>query len=247
MSMLDFEAVSEHISRLEVSWHVYGVIPIPVAMWLVRIGDRWTLVDCGPPETAERVVAAVARATDGHGPQSILLTHAHVDHAGGLAALRLAWNPAILCHRDEVPFVTGEADHAHIEPRGAGFWVGRFILPRATLGMPVARDLERGQAAEGMAVIHLPGHSPGQIGFLHPEDRAMICGDAVMNLGRRLSGPYVFATPDPAAAKASLRRLGELDFEYLLPSHGSPITRGGREAMLRFLGQVPQEPSQAPW
>jgi glyoxylase-like metal-dependent hydrolase (beta-lactamase superfamily II) len=98
-----------------------------------------------------------------------------------------------------------------------------------------------------MAIIHLPGHSPGQIGFLHPEDRAMICGDAVMNLGNRLAPPFGFFTPDPEAAQSSLRRLGELDFEHLLPSHGQPVIGRGRSAVLRWLGRTQTEALPTRW
>ena len=160
-----------------------GLIPSSVCVWLIRVGDRWTLVDSGPPEGADTVVAAVARATHGRGPQTILLTHAHPDHAGGLEALRAAWDPAILCHRDEVGFVTGQSDYRRLAPRGLGFSIGRHFMGRSTWALPVAHDLERGQAVEGMAIIHLPGHTPGHIGFLHPEDRAMLCGDALLNVG----------------------------------------------------------------
>jgi glyoxylase-like metal-dependent hydrolase (beta-lactamase superfamily II) len=115
------------------------------------------------------------------------------------------------------------------------FWFGRFFLRAKRWQIPVARDLEAGQAADGMVVIHLPGHTPGQIGLLHPQDGAILCGDAVMNLRGRLSPPFSFATPDPGATEASMLRLGELDYEHLLPSHGPAILGTGRQAMLEFL------------
>jgi glyoxylase-like metal-dependent hydrolase (beta-lactamase superfamily II) len=164
-----------------------------------------------------------------------------------LKALRMAWNPAILCHREEVPFLTGRADHRQLKAHSAAFWFGRFFIQGGSWDVPVARDLERGQSAEGMAVIHLPGHSPGQVGFLHPADRAMICGDAVMNLRGRLSPPYALSTPDPESARAAMRRLGELDFEHLLPSHGPAILSHGREAMLEFLEGRPPERAGPSW
>jgi glyoxylase-like metal-dependent hydrolase (beta-lactamase superfamily II) len=245
--MFEFRPISAHIYRLELPWRVYGLVNIPVAVWMVRVGDRWTLVDSGPPETADNVVSAVARATQGRGVQSILLTHAHYDHAGGLMALRAAWNPAILCHRDEVAFVTGQAHHRQIRSTSRAFQFGRQFLPTGSWRLPVSRDLERGQSAEGMAVIHLPGHTPGQIGFLHPEDRAMICGDAVMNLTGRLSAPFALSTPDPEAARASIDRLGELDFEHLLPSHGPAILGRGRAAMSAFLRRPLGERGHTAW
>jgi len=245
--MPDFVPVTPHIGRLEVPWRMVGLVPSSVCVWLIRVGDRWTMVDSGPPEAADMVVSAVARATRGRGPQTILLTHAHHDHAGGLEALRAAWDPAILCHREEVGFVTGLSDYRHLPARGFGYSIGRLLMSATRWRLPVARDLERGQAVEGMAIIHLPGHTPGHIGFLHPEDGAMLCGDAVMNFGGRLSRPSVLATQDPATARTSIGRLADLDYERLLPSHGRPILRGGRAAVARWLGRAHPEPPHTRW
>jgi len=231
----DFVQVSEHILRLELPFRIFGPLTVPVAVWLVRSSDGWTQIDSGPPEASDQMVSAVVRATQGHGPDRILLTHAHYDHAGGLTALRMAWNPPLMCHREEVPFVAGEMDYRRLPAGSLAARVGRYFIRTGTWQVPVARDLERGQPAAGMAVIHLPGHAPGQVGFLHPRDRAMICGDAVMSLRGRLSPPFAMATPDPVRAVASMRRLGELDFDHLLPSHGVPILGQGRQAMLDFL------------
>ena len=232
--MADFKAITENILRLEVAWR-FGPLRVPVAVWLIRTGETYVLIDSGPPTRADEVVAAVARATGGKGPRMVLLTHAHPDHAGGLVALRSAWNPAILCHRDEVPFVTGEWSYRQLPAGSAINWFGRFLIPRQLVELPVARDLEGGVSVEGMAVIALPGHSPGHIGFLHPTEEAMICGDAVRNLGGRLSEPQPLWTQDPELARSSMVRLAELDFEHLLPSHGPAIRSQGRIAMKRFI------------
>ncbi len=245
--MPDFEPISEHISRLEVPWRVFGLATYPVAIWLVRERDGWALVDSGPPEAADQLMAAVARATGGRGPSRLLLTHAHYDHAGGIEALRDAWNPVLLCHREEVPFVTGELFHSQIRSRRLAFWIGRFLMKEGLWALPVSRDLERGESAAGMAVIHLPGHTPGQVGFLHPTDRAFICGDAVMNLNDRLAPPPAIATPDPKTARASIKRMAELDFSHLLPSHGPPIFDRGRQALLDFLNQSDTGPELRHW
>lgn len=235
--MPDFHPISANISRLEVHWG-WGPIKVPVAVWMVREGDSTVLIDSGPPGAADKVVAAVARATEGRGPQQILLTHAHPDHAGGLEALRAAWNPAILCHREEVPFVTGEHIYRELPANSVGFWLGRYFLGAADLQLPVARDLERGESVMGMVVIHLTGHSPGQVGFLHPHDGTMICGDAVRNIGDRLRRPSPLTSSDPDAARASMERLAELDYDHLLPSHGPPVLDEGRATLRELLRQT---------
>ena len=125
------------------------------------------------------------------------------------------------------------------------FRFGRWLIPNPPARIPVARDLVGGQSVEGMAVISLPGHTPGQVGYLHPVDSAMICGDAIGNLGNKIHPPQPFWTQDPVRTRASMKRLGELDYDHLLPSHGPPILENGHETMIRFLNeeQVGQEGS----
>jgi glyoxylase-like metal-dependent hydrolase (beta-lactamase superfamily II) len=244
---VDFERVSDHIFRMELPFQAAGPIRFPVALWLIRGDQSWTLIDSGPPDSGDLVVSAIARATRGQGPSQVLLTHAHVDHSGGLHALYVQWQPPILCHTAEVGFVTGERDYRDLPTRNPLFWLLREFIPSPNIGLPIARQLQRGESVADMVVIHLPGHTPGHIGFLHSADQAMICGDAILTRTGQITPPMRILTADTALAQISIQRLAELDFKHLLPSHGLPILGTGREAMLAFLGNPRENDALERW
>ena len=244
---MEFERVSEHIFRIEFPLISAGPLRYSVAAWLIYGEDGWTLIDSGPESSADLLVNAIARTTRGQGPIRVLLTHAHYDHSGGLNAVYIQWQPQIICDAAEAEFVTGERDYRDLPTRNPIFWIGREFFPTPHIGLAVNRQLQRGESVAGMVVIHLPGHSPGHIGFLHSIDQAMICGDALMNRGGRITPPMRIATADTKLAQASIQRLGELDFKHLLPSHGEPILDTGHEAMLHALGRRVETGSTSPW
>jgi glyoxylase-like metal-dependent hydrolase (beta-lactamase superfamily II) len=247
MTGVEFERVTEHILRLEVPYSLFGPISLPVSLYLVRDRQGWTLIDSGPAETAEDVVTAIATATDDLGPDQILLTHAHYDHSGGLGAIRMAWKVPLICHKDEAPFITGQSGYRLLASRNPFYLLGRYLVPPAGWGYTVDHRLERGESLLGMVVISLPGHSPGQIGFLHSEDRAILCGDALMNIKGRISPPSRWLTVDPDLASRSIERLAELDFLHLLPSHGDPILENGRRSLRQYLGLSQEEDLLGRW
>ncbi|MGD8813402.1 MAG: MBL fold metallo-hydrolase [Anaerolineales bacterium] len=245
--MNKFEPISKHISRLELPWRFFGVLNFPVSVWLIRTGDSFTLIDTGHPEATNRLIPALHDATQGRGPQRVLLTHAHIDHAGGLNALNLAWKPEVICHRDAAPLVRGEISYRQLKTKNLAFRLGRLLMPLPGWDVKISGVLEGGQSVAGLVVIHLPGHSPGHIGFLHPQDMVMICGDAVMNYRGRLSPPSPYFTQDPDVARASIQRLADLDCRMLLPSHGLPITTDVRARLQNFLGDQKRSSSDPEW
>jgi glyoxylase-like metal-dependent hydrolase (beta-lactamase superfamily II) len=244
---VDFERVTDHIFRMEVSLFSAGPFRYSVALWLIQSEQGWTLIDSGPPDSSDVVVTAIARATRGQGPVRVLLTHAHPDHSGGLNAVYMHWQPQLLCHAAETGFITGERDYRDLSTRNPLFWAAREFMPDIHIGLTVNHELQRGESVAAMVVIHLPGHTPGHIGFLHSLDQAMICGDAVRNRNGRIAPPMAIATADTKLARASIHRLGELDFKHLLPSHGQPILGNGRAALLSYLGQTVEANTTRNW
>lgn len=232
--MLEFHLITDHIARLELPFQFAGFFRTTVAVWLVRGQEGFLLIDSGPPARSGEVVDAVSSATNGRGPKVVLLTHGHFNHAGGMTALRLAWNPPIATHADETPFITGERDYSRVRSKNPAYWLGSLLMESTPWSIPNVQAVEHGQTLFGLTVVHLPGHTPGHLGFFHKEDKAFICGDALMNVSGRLSRPLGLTTQDMNVADQSIRRMAERNFNHLLPSHGSPIMKNGRQAVFTF-------------
>ena len=232
--MPDFRPITPHIWRLTLNWNLIPLLPIPVAVWLVKDGEAWTLIDAGIPEHAATVADAAANFLKAAQPARVALTHAHYDHGGALSEIVKRWDVPIWAHAAEVDFVTGAQEYRNIVSRNFVFNLMRPVMVARVWRLPVARVLQEGDTFGGLEVIGVPGHTPGMIAFHHRADRAIICGDAVMNLGGRLTEPFAMATPDPAEARRSIKKLVALDFDVLLPSHDLSERGVPAEAVRRF-------------
>jgi len=111
--------------------------------------------------------------------EKIWITHGHLDHAGGAAALKDATGATI------------EGPHPD-----DGFWIDGIDAAGAQWGMPDARrfapdrwlmDGDRVHLGETQfEVFHCPGHTPGHVVFFHREARFAQVGDVLFagSIGR---------------------------------------------------------------
>ena len=164
--------------------------------WLIP-GRVPTLVDAGTGDP--RHVGAVREALAGVALAQVIVTHAHVDHISGVAALAGTFPAARFC---KMPWTDRD---------------GRWPAPWEPL-----RDGDRIDAGETkLLVVHTPGHAPDHLCFWHEETRTVFSGDLAVKgttvyIPSRLQG-------DLAAYLASLQRVLDLRPERLLPAHGPPI------------------------
>lgn len=219
-------------------------------VYLVCSEGSSVLVDAGYPGGRQTIAEAARHSCGASGrPETILLTHGHPDHAGAAAALAEAWGVPILVSAPELPFVDGTS----LYPEPLVAWLSR-VLPgrametltrRSSLGEAVAPfDPAAGAPClPGWTAVPTPGHTPGHVALFRPEDRTLICGDAVLTMpwssrlggggtgwlrdlvrGRpRLSGPPTVFTCDWRDAAASVAALADLDPWVLASGHGRPL------------------------
>lgn len=150
--------------------------------------------------------------------EKILLTHAHIDHAGGTAEL---------VKRTGVPI---EGPH-----KGDQFWIDGLAQQSQMFGFPQVetftpdRWLEDGDKVtvgnKTLEVLHCPGHTPGHVVFYSPESQLAQVGDVLFqgSIGRT-----DFPQGDHAtlihSIKDKLFPLG--DDVAFIPGHGPMSTLG---------------------
>jgi glyoxylase-like metal-dependent hydrolase (beta-lactamase superfamily II) len=159
--------------------------------------------------------------------EQILLTHGHIDHAGGAAELKEALG---------VPLVGPHADDR--------FLLDSLAQTAADYGLAGARNVMPDRwLAEGetvqigglpFAVLHCPGHSPGSVVFVNRENKFAVVGDVLFrgSIGRTdLPGGDHAALIH--AIKTKLLPLGD-DVTFLC-GHGPGGTFGGERRANPFL------------
>jgi len=150
--------------------------------------------------------------------ERILVTHGHIDHAGGVAEL---------AERFSLPI-----DGPHVDDR---FWIDGMPQQSRMFGFPEVRSftptrwLSHGDRVsvgnQELEVIHCPGHTPGHVCFFHAPSRLAIVGDVLFqgSIGRTdfPKGDY-----DTLIASIRERLLPLGDDVNFIPGHGPMSTFG---------------------
>jgi len=220
---------------------LYRVALEHVNAFLIDAGDEGlVLVDAGTPADAGPILDAVAGL--GREPadvRHVLVTHCHVDHAGGLAELKEATGAPAYMHPIDAEMVrSGRAVRPLTRTPGVldkATYQQLFGDPPSTLpATDVEHEVLDGEVldvAGGIKAVHVPGHCAGQLAFLWPgggSGGVLFAADAAANVAGLSLSP---AHEDVEEGKRSVMRLAGLDFGAACFGHGQDISN---DASARF-------------
>ena len=178
-----------------------------------------------PGGDLDRIKEVIANA--GVAVEKILLTHGHIDHAGGAAELKDALAvPIEGPHRSDLFLLESLTESA----RAYGIGGVRNVVPDRWLD-------EGDQVTVGelsFDILHCPGHSPGSVAFVNRDQHFAIVGDVLF---RGSVGRTDLPGGDHAALIRSIKtKLLPLGDEVLfLCGHGPASTIGDERATNPFL------------
>lgn len=201
-------------------------------------GSRPVLVDPGPASAAGEVIAALGSlGVDDLG--AILLTHIHLDHAGGAGVLADRYPECQVLIHERVAGLL--ADPEPLVESVKSVWgeqtedlFGRPTPVPSEKIVPLA-DRDRLSFGENeLEAISTPGHTRAHMAFLDHGSGSLFCGDAV---GVQLPGSSALRPSTPPSdfstdsALDSIERLSGLDAEQVLLPHFGPAGQKPAELM----------------
>jgi glyoxylase-like metal-dependent hydrolase (beta-lactamase superfamily II) len=233
---MKLEEVAPGIHRIE-----SDIGPRFVAEYVLVGEERTVLVDTGLSNTPDETLLP-ALAQVGAEPDLIVISHADLDHCGGNLRMRERYPRALLaCHELDRRWIESNAamlaenylwhePYGLEEPDDQG---RREILAQLGGDSPVDLGLSGGETIRlgrdrRLAVLSLPGHTPGHIGLWDPRHRVAIIIDAVLydgvydRAGTKLIPPRYY---DAGAYRETIRRARALEPELLLTAHYDPMSR----------------------
>jgi hydroxyacylglutathione hydrolase len=198
--------VTEHVHALRVDYEIRMSPTIRVKRFVYVyfiVGQRVYLIDTGIASSVgviETYLTKMGRSLDD--VATVVLTHGHADHMGGLKTIQSRSGCRVVAHALETPWIENTGLQVAKRP-SLGF--DQLVSGDVTVDQQVA-DGDKVQLEPGLEleVIHTPGHSQGSVCYLLNGHEVLVTGDALA---------FAWGIPvydDAMVSLASVKRLGLL-------------------------------------
>lgn len=246
----------------KISDNVYSAVGWGLANTIMIVGDDGVvIVDVGDNINSARLVHDELRKITDKPVKAVIYTHFHPDHINGVKAYVSeeqvrAGEVQIIAHRTLLENVINQGDKiGPILGIRTAYTSGAFLLPeenegmnlgigprpiigRATFIAPTLTYEDRKQltiAGIDMELRHVPSEAPDETAIYLPDGNILLSGETIQ--GPTLPNIHTLRGTkfrDPVAWYKSIDVLRSYQADYLVPSHGQPITgKGEVENVLR--------------
>lgn len=189
---------------------------------ILKCQNHLILVDTGLNAEHANMILTFARETLNMPLEQFgelcFITHSHGDHIGGLAKLVETCTFKVAAHRDEVDAIETKT--------------GVSVDVRLNDGdvLPNCSDVQ---------VIHVAGHTKGNSCLYVKNRSVLIVGDTLNTVeDNQLKPPKDEYNVDSDLAKQELRKLAQLDFDYIVICHGKDVETDGKQQLNAVLASL---------
>lgn len=157
------------------------------------------------------------------GPDVIVVEHGDPDHYAALPALLNEYDATVAIPRQDVDALE-------------------------SIGVTADVALEHGENRWGVETIHLPGHTPGNMSFLHAPSKTLIVGDTFVHRNSFAAAPGGWSgsfapikpslNADDGQAREVIARLADYDFESARVTHGLNVLENARHELILLLDDL---------
>lgn len=198
--------ISENIERIDNSM---------ANSYAVKRDGHIILIDAGTKGTGKKIIEYFYQRKEK--PDTVLITHYHMDHIGGLNQIVEEFSPRVFVPPEEVNIIRG-AEKAPSANSFLSKMVSVMAKIDAVQGVESTDQLDLGW----ISVVDTRGHTLGSRSYFLEDEKAIFVGDALTNRRGNLTINSGF-TLDMAAAEKSKERILAFKGSLVLPGHGDPL------------------------
>lgn len=228
----DTPPISDHGDGIRAIDTMMGGLTSVTAGYLIQ-APRPALIECGPALSIDHVIDGLrAVGMDPEDLAYMIVTHIHLDHAGGAGDVAAAFPNATVVvsevgarHMHDPERLNASARQVYGELYDRIYGDCTPIAEDRLLGVADGDTIDLGGGRE-LELLYTPGHAKHHVAVADSDTGAIFVGDSV---GVRMPGMTVLrpATPPPdfhlEAALASIDRMAQRDPSRIYLAHYGPV------------------------
>lgn len=216
------------IVGMQISQGIHQIPGIVANVFLIVEPDGLTLIDCGLPRNAPKILGYVqSLGRQARDIKRILITHADDDHYGSLAELQAASGAQVYASTVEAQAIKRGAMSRPLKLNAAlrvVFALSRpFLRAKPCAVQHIVKNDQCLNHLGMLKVIETPGHTPGHVSFYAPSQGILFAGDSLRSADGRLVVSSGVNTWDEAIARSSARKQAALHPRIVCVGHGAAV------------------------